>query len=322
MNLILYVIYYSSIIFNFVWILLTIYFGFIIFRLKKDANKTNEYSKKPPNNEYSYYIRYLYSKKIDSATFISTIFELILKNSISLRRYNKSEYFFINNKVDENLNKSEIEIKNILFKKLGDGEKVSINSIRNSSKKNSGYFYAIYKEWQDTLKCEVLKKKYFKRVKPLIDKTIFYFSFSFVTVFLDFIFLKINVAALIIFTITSTLIVKVNNYLKIDDELKNQYIEWIKFKNYIKSCNNDLIDLDTITLEKYCLYAYIFDEKENFKKIINKKYYKDKESIENSVLLSIVNLGIFDNIEKEIRKSIKIAKINYTYFFARNKGRG
>ena len=168
----------------------------------------------------------------------------------------------------------------------------------------------------------MLKKKYFKRVKPLIDKTIFYFSFSFVTVFLDFIFLKINVAALIIFTITSTLIVKVNNYLKIDDELKNQYIEWIKFKNYIKSCNNDLIDLDTITLEKYCLYAYIFDEKENFKKIINKKYYKDKESIENSVLLSIVNLGIFDNIEKEIRKSIKIAKINYTYFFARNKGRG
>lgn len=322
MERLIYFIKLSPIILALVWFLATIYFSYKILKMKKDKVNTNEYINYPPNNEYSYVIRCLYSKKIDSVAFVATIFELLLKKSISLVRYNKNEYAFIDNDLNEVLNKSEEQLKNILFKKIGSEKKLSINFFKTYSRKNSGYFYSIYKEWQDSLKIEVLTKKYFERVKPLIDKTLFYFSFSFAIALLNIIINKNYLIFVIIFSITSILIIKVNNYLKIDDELKNQYIEWIKFKNYIKSCNNDLIDLDTVTLEKYCLYAYIFDEKENFKKIINKKYSKDKESIENSVLLSIVNLGIFDNIEKEIRKSIKIAKINYTYFFARNKGRG
>ena len=103
------------------------------------------------------------------------------------------------------------------------------------------------------------------------------------------------------------------------ERLIEEYIKWLEFKNYLKT--NSLDELDISSLENYATYAYALDEYDNFLVALNKKYLKDEHVFDKSILLSIMNFRIFDEVEEVLRKSIKIARNKYVFLFKRNKGR-
>lgn len=314
--------YLLTVIASIIWLIYTLYYIVKLNKIKDKKEKIITYSTYPPNNNYPSHIRHLYSGKVDYKTFIVTLLELIDKKSIKLIRKNKNKYFLIDNK-DEiiELTKSEAELKKILFNKIGDGDCVSIDTIKRSSKKNSGYFYAIYKEWQNVFEFEGAKYKYFKPIKPIIDSSLFYFLMSLAIVIYNIIFTKFIVLALLMFYVTSYLIIDVNNYSNRETEAKCEYIDWLKFKNYLANRDNNLDELDITTLENYAMYAYALDEYDSFVKKLNKKYLKNKDVFNESVILSIMNIRIFDEIEKDLKNSIKIATSKTVVLFSKNKGR-
>lgn len=314
--------YALTIVASIIWLIYTMFYIFKLKKIKDKKEVIKDYCEYPPNNNYASYLRFLYSGKVDYKVFVATIFELIEKGSIKLVRKNKNEYYFIDDK-DNNieLTKSEEELKKLLFRKIGDGEVVSLDKINKSSKRNNGYFYEAYKEWQTVFNFEAAKYKYFKPIKPIIDSSLLYFVMSLVIVVYNILFTKFIVISLIIFYVTSYLTIEVNDYCNREDEAKEEYIKWLKFKNYINKNDNNLNELDMKTLENYALYAYVLDEYESFFKVLYKKYNSDDKIFNDSVILSIINVRIFDEIESKLKKSIKIAKWKTVLLSSKNRGK-
>lgn len=304
------------------WGLYTILHVIKLYKLKDKKIITDRFSLSPPNNNYSAHIRYLYKGKVDYKVFVATILELILKKSISLVRNNSLQYYLVDNKIkDEVLTKNEHYVKKILFKEIGDGEKLNLNNFKKACNKNSGYINSVYKEWQNVFECECAYNKYFKSFKVVVDDSLFYFAISFVIALYNALFTKKIVIALLIFFVTSLLIKFVNDLKNMEDDAKVEYKKWLEFKNYIKKCDNTLDEIDNISLENYATYAYVLDCYDEFLNILYKKYKKNEKCFDDSVILLIMNLRIFDEIDRVFCKGIKKFTIKSRVFFAKNKGR-
>ena len=311
--------YKLVVIMTILWAIYTIYYIFKLGREKDKKEVVTTVTNYPPNNNYSPYIRYLYSTKVDYKVFILTIIELILKGEIKLVRQNGNEYYLIDNDKHSNLEKNEAFVKKILFSNIGKKDTCPLNKILREATENSGYFYDMYKEWINVFEFENAKNKYFKPVKRIVDNSLMYFVSSILLVVYNILFTKYVVVALIIFYVTSYLTIVVNNLKNREDDAKEEYIKWLEFKNYLKT--NSLDELDISSLENYATYAYALDEYDNFLVALNKKYLKDEHVFDKSILLSIMNFRIFDEVEEVLRKSIKIARNKYVFLFKRNKGR-
>lgn len=303
-----------------VWSIYTIYQIIKLLKIKDKKISSKRILKHTPNDSCASHIRYLYKRRVDYKSFISTILDLLLKDSISLKRSN-GEYYFIDNKIkDEVLTKSEEGVKKILFVEMGNTDNVSLSSIKKMSKINVGYLSIVLKDWNITCEYECVKEKYFKSVKRIIEDYIFYLVISLIIAIYNVLFTKYILVALIIFVVTSVLSVITNNFKKINEESIDEYKSWLEFKNYIESKDASISQLNNNILERYALYAYVLDSYKSFKSIVYNKYINDKNSLNDSVLLSIINTSIFDDIERVIRKSINSIKIK-SCVYAKNKGR-
>lgn len=310
---------YMTLILTAIWALYTIYQIIKLLKIKDKKIVSKKVLNHLPNDNYPSHIRYLYKRKVDAKTFVCTIFELIIKDSISLKR-NNGEYYFIDNKIDdEELTSNQSSVKNILFMDIGNGDNVSLSTIKRSCNKNAGYIANIIKEWKITCEYECIKDKYFKSIKNILEDYLFYFVISFIIAFYNVVFTKHIIVAIVIFITTSLLSVITNNLKKISEESITEYKEWIEFKNYIDK-SNELSLLDNNTLEIYSLYAYVLDSYKSFKEVLMKKYLQDNKVFENSVILSIMNASIFDDIEKIICNGISSASIR-SCIYIKNKGR-
>lgn len=315
------VFYLAIIISSIFWLVYTIWY---IVKLRKILDKkivTNDLRIDAPNNNHPYNIRYLYSKKVDYKVFISTILELLNKKRISLVRYNKTDYHFIDNKeMDIELTKVESSCIKFLFNQMGDKEKLSLKNFSFLCKQSPVYVYECFKEWISAFEYENAPLKYFKRIKPLVDDSLFYFVVSMIIVISN-VAIKYFLIALFVFIVTSYIIVIVNNYANLEEESKSEYIEWLKYKNYINKYDNDLDELDIESLDNLAMYAYVLDEYESFINILNKRYEKNKD-IDNDVILSIMHLRIFEDIEYKITSGLKTSKYKSMNLFKGNKGKG
>lgn len=300
-----------------VWFLIFIYHFISVLKYKDKKVNTKEILEYTPNNNYSPYITYLITGSVNTRVFVSVILELILKGSISIRRYDKNQYYLIDEKSDIELTKSENYIKRLLFFDISHDEKVSINSIVKFFNKKSGYAYHAYKEWQNIFYCEAANNKYFKGSKDLVDGMLFFFAISFVLAFYNIVLVGNVYLALIIFILTSILTIIANNVHNREEEAIKEYVDWMKFKNYLNLPNNNISSLDNISLENYCCYAYSLDCMPIFEHILSNK---DNDEISDSILLSLVNTGIFSNIEKLLIKSIKKAQFKSIVLCKKNKG--
>ena len=123
-----------------------------------------------------------------------------------------------------------------------------------------------------TFNYEATANKYYSSIKPTVDNGLFYFVSSMIIAIYNLFFTKYLILSLIIFVVTSYLIVTVDNSAKREEFAKEEYIEWLEFKNYLKDGNNDMNLLDINTLETYATYAYVIDEYDNFTNtILNEK---------------------------------------------------
>lgn len=302
---------------TFAWIFYTIYYCYNLSKVKDEKIVTHKYSVSPPNHNYSPYIRYLYNHKFDSKVFVSTIIELIIKKSISLKVDENGNCYLIDNKVvNEDLNKAEMCLKKFLFKDVGEGNYLYVNSFLKKCSSNSGYIYSVYKDFQETFEYEVTFSKYFKSNKDLIDKSTAFLIVSFILSLYNIIFTKRIIVGAVVF-IVAALICKFINDLKImEDGVKNEYKEWLKFKNYINKQDNNFDELDIYTLENYFTYAYVLDSYSNFKRCLD-----NNDIVDKSDLLKVVNSGLFDKIDYIFNRGINKLSIGNLLLFARNKGR-
>ena len=149
----------------------------------------------------------------------------------------------------------------------------------------------------------------------------FYFCVSLVIALYNVLFTKKIFIALFIFGITSLLIKYVNDYVNKESDAKVEFEKWLEFKNYIKKYDNTLDELDIMTLENYATYAYVLDCYDEFLNVLYRKYKNDKSCFDDSVVLSIMNARIFDDIEKIIHNAINTFILNTRVLFAKNKGR-
>lgn len=302
------------------WLIYTIYVCIKLLKAKDKKIESNEVLIDIPNDTNVSHIRFFYKRRLDNKVFISIIFDLLRKKSISLIRQN-GEYYFIDQKLpDEVLSKSEESVKKLIFTEMGNKENVSLTNIINALKKNSGYIYNEYKSFKTTFEYECAGEKYFKSTRSIMDSSMFFFVLSMILAIYNLIFAKKVIFFILIFGITSFLVRVVNNFKNIEEEKIAEYKSWLEFKNYINS-NNDLDKLDINTLEMYSLYAYVLDSYDSFKIALKKKYQEDNNSLNDSVLLSIMNVSLFDYIESEINKSLNVCKFKSVVLFARNKGR-
>ena len=300
-----------------IWFIYTLFYLYKLYNVKDKKVTTNNYLIDPPNNNYSPYIRYLYSGKIDYKVFLLVVFELLIKGSISIKIENNI-YYLIDNKIkDEELKKSEVYVKKILFKDIGEGHYIILNSMIDKCNKNSGYIYSVYKEWQNVFEYEVAFNKYFKSNKQLVDKSTSFLIISFILSLYNIIFTKKIILGLFIFLVASIICKYINDLKNREDEAQIEYEKWIQFRNYIGKTDNNLDELDIKSLENYSLYAYSLDSYLEFKNILKKK----NGNYTDSDILNIINLNVFDNIDYIFNKSINKLNINTLFLFARNKGR-
>ena len=311
--------YKVTIALTFAWMLYTLYEVIKLIKVKDKKIVSKKVLEYPPNDNYASHVRYLYKRKVDSKSFVSTILELILKESISLKR-NNNEYYFVDNKVkDEVLTKNEEYVKKILFVEMGNTESTSLSNIKNACKKNTGYIACVLKEWKTECEYECIKDKYFNSVKNIIEDYIFYFVISLIIAVYNIVITKFILVSVCIFLVTIFLSIITNNLKKINEEFILEYKSWLEFKNYINS-NNNLSNLDNNVLERYALYAYVLDSYKPFKRALFDKYVKDNNSFNDSIILSIMNASVFDYIDKVITRSINSVEIK-SYIYAKNKGR-
>ena len=304
-----------------IWVLYTIYQFIKINKFKDKEITTDKYLLEPPNNNYSANIRYLYKGKVDYKVFVSTIVELMLKDSISLVRYNKDEYCLVNNKKGEELSKSEEEVKKIIFNDIGNSDVVSLDLIKKKCSSNSGYIYSVYKEWQELFEYQCASNKYFKSNKNNVENVLLYFIASIIISIYNIVFTKLIWLSIIMICITGYLCKSVNDIKNREEEAKKELEEWLKFKNYIAKSDNSLDELDVTSLENYATYAYVLDCYDSFVNILNRKNSKNKDSFKDSVLLMIIYLRIFDEFDNVFKTSINKAYFNSKILFSRNKGR-
>lgn len=311
----------SIIFLSVMWAFYTIYQIVKIRKYKDKKIVTDKFSVSPPNNNYSPNIRYLYKGKVDYKVFVATVIELMLKNSISLVRYNKGDYYFINNKNEEELSKSEEFIKKILFKDIGDSDSVSLYLIKEKFSKNSGYIYSVYKEWEELFQYECASNKYFITNKYIVENVLLYFIISVIISIYNVVFTRIMWLAIIMICITGYLCKYVNDIRNREEDAKKELEKWLEFKNYIEKQDNSLDELDITSLENYATYAYVLDCYDSFVNVLNRKNNKVKDSFKDSVLLMIIDLRIFDDIDKIFKSSINKAYFNSRILFSKNKGR-
>lgn len=304
-----------------VWAIYSIY-QFVKIRKYKDKKiTTDKLSVSPPNNNYSAKIRYLYKGKVDYKVFVASIIELILRKSISLVRYNKDDYYLVNNKNDEELSKNEFFIKKILFKDIGNSDSISLNLIKKKCSKNSGYIYSVYKEWEELFEYECASNKYFITNKNIVENVLLYFVVSVIISLYNMLFTEMSWLSIVIICITGYLCKYVNDTRNREEDAKKELEKWLEFKNYINKQDNSLDELDVTSLENYATYAYVLDCYEGFVNVLNRKYSKNADSFKDSVLLMIIYLRIFDDLDNIFKSSINKAYYKSKFLFSRNKGR-
>ena len=301
-----------------IWFIYTIIFCIKLLNKKDEKIDSNGYILDLPSNTSPEFIRYFYKRKFDNKVFITTLFNMVMKKFITIVREN--DYYFVDNTDEESvLTKREESVRRILFKEMGNGENVSLTCIKKSSIKNSAYLYNYFQEFRSTFEYEVASEKYFKPTKNVTYNSMFYLAISYLIAFYNLFFIPYVIIFILIFSLTSIITIMVNGFKNIEEDKKEEYKNWIKFKNYV--VNKNLSELDIEKLESFSLYAYSLDCYKEFKESLYLKKYQDEKCFDNSLILQLMSTEIFDDIVKVLDKSITNIKLNTILLFKKNKGR-
>lgn len=258
----------------FIWyIILIILFIYIYFRYYKQYNSEyiNKKTTKIPSNINPLNLSILMYNKINTNTFISTIYFLIFKNKIIIEKDN-NEYILKLNCEKMKLSDSQNYILKTLFEQIGDGMNVTMTQLNEycNSKYNKQEFNMNYFIWKKTAYKECANNNFYK------PKYIYFKMklISVITLLLFILGIIINRNQLIIYllipfiVILAILIEKSNKRTK---EANDEYYKWLSYKNYLKNSKiNDNPEINLIygtILEIDIIDKLKLENKECFKQL-------------------------------------------------------
>lgn len=219
------------------------------------------------NNRKLEDLSFIIYKKLKPEVITATIVKLI--NTRKIKVIFENEDFWLIKNDDDNLTKAEFNIMDLLFEIVGNGTKVSLNSLINYCNNSRGCsnFLMNYELWKKFATIESNKSKLFEmktnyRSVKLVKNTgllIFVLNFLFrFTIGFDSFFAYFTLIPSIF------IIIYFYNISKLNYETSQEYYGWIVFRKELKE-NNKLLDND-----RYFEYAIIlncYDNLENTKKL-------------------------------------------------------
>lgn len=307
-----------------IWFIFTIFYVIYVYYSKDkeyESNYTSLYCENIPSNKEPEILGVLLTCSVKKEYFIAELMELIRKKSIFIGKSKKrNDYVLIDNfKSSYSLSKSEKFMKKWLLNDIGTDGVVFLNSISKSAKKNSGYFSSCYHEWEDLVNFDSVKYNLFENKKNFIEQVLLYFLSSYLFVIYNIFITKNYIVAFIIFILATSFLIYVNNFYKRTKEANREYSEWMAFKRYIQKPSNVIDEYDNDTLCMYGMYSKVLGTNKEFKRILNKKYKRDKEEIEKNMLLIAIQTGVMDEIDKVLSSAIEKSEL-LTILYAKNKG--
>lgn len=265
-------------IFNLVSMALGLLFIIILFnvwrRLKYDSHdKYSVYiSSDVPEECTPAVAAYLVNRSINSRTLYATILDLWRKGYLSIRKVDaeskKHKADFImkrNNKKPEELLKHESYFMDWFFNVVGDGETVTLSSIKKTSK--HGDFHSKFGIWINEVKDEVKSRNYYDNKASSAGVKLIAISVAAIILSIVAIILKAYLGIFFMLVSVFVLICGIYYCFRRSQYGQSQYEKWIKFKKYIKNTEFTYSG-DTGYIEKYIPYAEALDmEKSSMAKL-------------------------------------------------------
>jgi len=290
------------------------YVIYIYITKDKEYEKTyfNLYNKFIPNNRSCETLGYLMNNKVTRKHFIACVIDLIRRKDIYVGTINNEIYLIDNKSNSDFLSKSDKFIKKFLFDNIGNGEYVSLTSIKNETKYNGGYFYSRLKEWYELVKIDCARYNFFESKDDFIQKVFLYFSISFLLAVYNLFITHYILLSIIIMLLIIVFLIYISSFYKRTKESSREYEEWVSFKNYLDNSNylkKEKYDSNTIGL--ICVYSIVL---KSFDKFNNIFVENDK-----NLFLKLYKLGLISRIVKELNNYLTYASffnISFTY----NKG--
>ncbi|MCY6959118.1 DUF2207 domain-containing protein [Clostridium brassicae] len=239
--------------FAFIGISLLITFILCIkFRRKQNGNIENIYGMIPEDCTPAV-ASVIYSHYLGSKDIIATILDLSRKGYLNLEEVEENEelitqkeskvkkqkkdknYKIINSGyIGDNLLEHEKFFIDWLINKIGNGFFVTLNMIREYSKKNTGKFTGDYKKWEELVRKYVKENKYYDNKAKQTGILLILFSFFQVLLGILFIALGSNYGIAVLIIGIVFIIWSIALMYRKSDYGYVQYKKWAKFKEEIK----------------------------------------------------------------------------------------
>ncbi len=294
---------------------------FLYLYLNKDKEYESDFKDKYfedlPSDKPPELIGIMFTGEAKERYFVASIFELIRRNIVRIAlTKEKDDYIFVNNsKRNVVLSKGEYYLIKWLFHYLGNDYEVSLKTIQEQSKKNSGYFSHCFHEWSNIVEVDTAQSNIFESKGSILNDLIMFFIISFFLGIYNAVFVQNYFISILIVVLTIAFIIYSNTFQKRTRDSNIEFRKWKAFINYVKKDDNKLHEMDSDSLAKLAIYLKVFNLDNYFEKI-----YRRSRKAEDNQLLIALNRGVAKELDKSISKGIKYSELATNIFFSKNKG--
>lgn len=260
------------------------------------------------------HLGYLLEGKINVSHLTASIMELINAEVILVKPYQKTYFLEFNPRYEGELLKSELFLLTWLFKRIGNGEKVSIGDIIIDAEKNSGYFWNCYCEWFELATFAGERECFYESKRDILEEAFGYFGLSLILIMENVMIHNNYFLVMGMITVAFLAISYVFNLRRRTEEANEEYYQWLAFGRYLEINAVQSNIMDEKQLANLIIYAKLLNKSKEYREVL----LTSKIEISNS-LLELEIKGILAVINMKIEKVVKRAKLK-ARFFSRNRG--
>ncbi|MDD3048683.1 MAG: DUF2207 domain-containing protein [Bacilli bacterium] len=210
-------------------------------------------------------MQYLMNSKIDANSLSASILNIIRKKGFEIKetenKKGKKEYTLIAKdiKFKEPLTEEELYIKDWLITDIGDGAEVSMDQIKNASKKLDGAqdFIRKYNSWSEKAKKIAIKEEFFDDNSRIKGKALLYLIPGFILMWLG---VKNNISFIVTISIFILMFISgiyIGAFKKRTEKGNDHFVKWKAFKKFLLDFGrfNEKELPEIVLWEKYLVYA-------------------------------------------------------------------
>lgn len=299
-------------------ILTGVFFVYIYLKHDKEVrvNFDSEYNREFIDDYDVTVIEYLFDKRITEKAFSTSILNLIYKKNILVEEIidgKKKDYKFT--KVyDAGINEAESKLMKLIFSEAGNGNEVTLSSIKKYAKNISGTsspFLNSYNDWNYTVKDDAIKENFYENntgtkalffLHPVIGMLLF---------FLHFRYGIYSLLTLLIILLSIIFVIYLIKFTKKTPKGALHYAKWKAFKRFLEDFGRfNEKELPEIALwERYLVYANIFGIADKVSKTMKIKFNEIGYNSDNGDMVFdyLIWSNLNDSINKTVSSSISTA---------------